>query len=158
MIEHINYDVDEERLLLEAENFDGYEPYLDPKTKHILNHWLIKRVSTGYGRLIADDFEKILSTKVKPRFYILKKGFELPFHSDRGTTCAINFVLSTSDDAISFRDGDHKYKSAIIDVTQDHAVKAVTEDRYLFKLSIFDKSYDDCREDYVRYRTNTIRA
>lgn len=161
MIYKIDYEYDRKLLLRECTDKEGYEPYVDPKTGNVLNEWQVKRGVSGYGKMIGEEFEEILDVPINPRFYILEKNFTLPFHQDRGTTCSINFVLSTSRDPITFRQGCNtfhfKYKSAIIDVTQEHMVTASKEDRYLFKLSIFDKSYEEVLETYVRYERNNKR-
>ena len=154
MLYDIDYEYDKKMLLREARDRDGYEPFVDPKTGTVIQKWLIKRDVTGYGKMITEEFEKRLDVSIKPRFYIQEKGFTLPFHQDRGTTCAINLVLSSVADPITFRQGFNtfhfKYKTAIVDVTQEHMVTAMTSDRYLFKLSIFDKSYEEILENYER--------
>tara|TARA_Y100001937_G_scaffold126900_1_gene197433 strand:+ start:1559 stop:2026 length:468 start_codon:yes stop_codon:yes gene_type:complete len=150
MLVEIDYEYDKKMLLREAEEREGYEPFVDPKTGAVIQKWLIKRNVTGYGRMITEEFEKKLGVSIKPRFYIQEQGFTLPFHRDRKTTCAVNFILSTSKDPITFRLNyntfSFKYKTAIVDVTEEHMVTASKEDRYLFKLSIFDKSFDEVRE------------
>lgn len=162
MLYEIDYDYDRKLLYRECTDGEGYEPFIDPKTGTPIEKWLIKRDVTGYGRMITEEFEKRLDVSIKPRFYIQETGFTLPYHRDRSTTCAINFILSTPRDPITFRQGYNtfhfKYKTAIVDVTQEHTVTASKEDRYLFKLSIFDKSYEEVLETYVRYRENTTRA
>ena len=161
MLYEIDYEYDRELLLRECTEEEGYEPYFDPKTGNVLNEWLIKRDVSGYGRMIGEEFEEILDVPIKPRFYILEKNFTLPFHQDRGTACSINFVLSTSRDPITFRQSyntfNFQYKTAIVDVSQEHMVTASKEDRYLFKLSIFDKSYEEVLETYVRHERNNKR-
>ena len=147
MLTEIDYDIDMKMIRKESRDMEGYAPFVDPKTGRVVDEWLIKRVSTGYARVVSDHFEKILNVEVKPRFYIQEKGFTLPFHQDRGTQCCINFVLSTSKDPIVFRK-DHntytyQYKQALMNVQEEHMVKASREDRYLFKLSIFDMCYDE---------------
>jgi len=154
MIRSIDYVYDKKLLLREAKEREGYEPFIDPKTSTIVDKWLIKKNVTGYARMITKEFERMLDVSIKPRFYIQEKGFTLPFHRDRGTTCAINFVLSTSKDPITFQLNYNtfrfKYETAIVDVTQEHMVTASSEDRYLFKLSIFDRSYEEIVETYDR--------
>ena len=161
MLYEIYYDCDKKMLLRECVDREGYEPYVDPKTGNVLSEWLVKRGVSGYGKMIGQEFEEILDVPIKPRFYILEKNFTLPFHQDRGTTCSINFVLSTSRDPITFRQGYNEfrfqYETAIVDVTQEHMVTASKEDRYLFKLSIFDKSYEEVLEAYVRYEKDNKR-
>ena len=154
MLYEIDYDYDRKLLYRECTDGEGYEPFIDPKTGTPIEKWLIKRDVTGYGRMITEEFEKRLDVSIKPRFYIQETGFTLPYHRDRSTTCAINFILSTPRDPITFRQGYNtfhfKYKTAIVDVTQEHMVTAMTSDRYLFKLSIFDKSYEEILEKYER--------
>ena len=156
MIYEIDYDYDKNLLTRECSDMNGYEPFVDPETGKVIDKWLIKREVTGYGKMITEEFEKRLDVSIRPRFYIQERGFTLPYHRDRGTTCAINFVLSTSRDPISFRmsyNSFHfKYKTAIVDVTQEHMVTATTEDRHLFKLSIFDKSFDEILKTYDKTR------
>ena len=152
MLYEIDYEYDKTLLLQECTDREGYEPFVDPKTGTVIDKWLIKRDVAGYGRAITEEFEKRLNVSIRPRFYIQEQGFTLPYHRGRGTTCAVNFVLSTSRDPISFREDYNsfhfQYKTAIIDVSKEHMVTATTEDRYLFKLSIFDKSFDDIVESY----------
>ena len=149
-IEHVDYDINEKLILKESRERDGYEPFVDPKTGTVIKEWLIKKNVTGYGKTVSNHFEKILGIEVKPRFYIQEKGFTLPFHQDRGTQCCINFVLSTSKDPIIFKK-EHKvytfkYKKALINVQEEHMIAATLEDRYLFKLSIFDMNYEQAKE------------
>ena len=148
MIYEIDHPIDERTLKREADVREGYEPFVDPKSGTVIERWLIKRDVTGYARVLTRDFEEILDTNIKPRFYIQERGFTLPFHRDRGTTCAINFVLSDTSDPIEFRDRSYTYKSAIIDVTREHQVTATTGDRVLFKMSIFDLSFDEVVRRY----------
>lgn len=152
MLTEIDYEYDKKMLLREAEDREGYEPFVDPKTGTVIKEWLIKRDVSGYGRTICDEFMRILNVPIKPRFYIQEKGFTLPPHVDRGTTCAINFVLSTKRDPITFHTDwgymRYTYETAIVDVTQRHEVTASSEDRLLFKMSIFDKSFDEVSEAY----------
>jgi len=150
MLTEINYDIDMNMIRKESRDMNGYAPFVDPKTGITIEKWLIKKDVTGYARVVSDHFQKILNVEVKPRFYIQEKGFTLPFHQDRGTQCCINFVLSTSKDPIVFRKNhntySYQYQKALINVQEEHMVKASREDRYLFKLSIFDMSYDEARD------------
>tara|TARA_Y200000002_G_scaffold271746_1_gene226275 strand:+ start:272 stop:739 length:468 start_codon:yes stop_codon:yes gene_type:complete len=152
MIHEIDYEYDTRALRLEAEDMKGYEPFVDPKNGNVIDKWLIKREVTGYARWLSSTFEKMLDTAIKPRFYIQEKGFTLPFHRDRGTTCAVNFILSTSRDPIRFKTewgvNSYQYTTAIVDVSREHEVRASSQDRYLFKLSIFDKSYEEVVDKY----------
>lgn len=156
MLTEIDYDIDMKLIRQESEEKEGYTPFVDPKTGTVINEWLIKRDVTGYGRVVSNEFQKILNIKIKPRFYIQEKGFTLPFHQDRGTQCCINFVLSTAKDPIIFRKDyntySYQYKQALINVQEEHMVKAAKEDRYLFKLSIFDITYDEVLETMIQHK------
>jgi len=155
MLTEIDYDIDMKLIRRESEDMNGYEPFTDPKTGTVIEKWLIKRDVTGYARVVSDYFERILNVRVKPRFYIQEKGFTLPFHQDRGTQCCVNFVLSTSRDPIVFRRGYNifkfQYQKALVNVQEEHMVEASREDRYLFKLSVFDISYDEALETMTEH-------
>jgi hypothetical protein len=157
MLTEIDYAINEELLLEQCLERDGYEPFVDPHTGRWSSMWQYKRINTGYGKTVSNHFEKILGIEVKPRFFIQEKGFTLPFHYDRGTQCCINFVLSTSKDPIIFKK-EHKvytfkYKKALINVQEEHMIAATLEDRYLFKLSIFDMNYEQVKE--ILYENNS---
>ena len=139
------FNFDKERLLIEAKDPNGYVSFIDPKTGNVLDQWLIKRIDSGYGKELSDYFQLLLQTRIKPRFYNQKAGFDLPFHKDRGTQCSINFVL-TGKDMISFKDFDEYYEVALLDTQTEHAVLNTTEDRLLFKLSIPDMSFKDVHD------------
>jgi len=151
----IDYEYDKKLLAQECDDREGYEPFVDPKTGTVIDKWLIKRNVTGYGKIITEEFEKRLGVSIRPRFYIQEKGFTLPFHQDRGTQCCINFVLSTTRDPIVFRHSYNtfkfQYEKALVNVQEEHMVEASREDRYLFKLSIFDISYDEALETMTEH-------
>ena len=152
MIKNIDTEYDRALLKREALDMNGYEPFIDPKTGNVIEKWLIKRQVGNYATELVCRFEEMLKCNIKPRFYIQEKGFTLPPHVDRGTTCAVNFVLSTKRDPITFYTDwgymRYTYETAIVDVTQRHEVTASSEDRLLFKMSIFDKSFDEVSEAY----------
>ena len=142
-IYQFNYVYDKEKLLTEAQCQDNYQPYYDPKNNNVLPYWHIKHIKSGYGMEITKRFESLLNCSIKPRFYHLFAGFELPMHIDRGTQCSINFVLNDSNDPVMFENKTVNYKQAVLDVTKKHGVLKNTTDRYLFKMSIFHKSFDE---------------
>ena len=154
MIYEINYEYD--RLLLLEESMDrDYKSFVDSKTGLVWDEWLICRNIGPIGSQIASHFESVLQTKVEPRYYIQRKGMRLPFHCDRGTQCAINFILNDSQDAIEFRVNDkvytNHYQTALIDTQTEHQVVTVTGDRILYKLSIKEMSFKDAKEKLQSY-------
>tara|TARA_R110000822_G_scaffold132788_2_gene270048 strand:+ start:581 stop:1060 length:480 start_codon:yes stop_codon:yes gene_type:complete len=140
-------------LLDEAMSYTDYQPYHDKKTNRYLDDWLQKHITHGHAWNLAQLYKKKLSIDdIKPRYYIQKNTFTLPWHKDRGTECSINFVL-TGSASISFRDGNYFYESAILNTQEEHAVfhdKQAT-DRVLLKLSIFNHTYQEIVERYTNY-------
>ena len=55
--------------------------------------------------------------------------------------CSINYVLSNTDDKVTFKSFEESYKCALLNVQEEHSVTNLKEDRLLFKVSIFDKTY-----------------
>lgn len=142
-----NFVFDKDKLLEQGNDNNGYETFEDPIEKgKFLNYWQIKKVNTGYAGELALFFKNLLNlTDIRPRFYIQKAGSSLGWHIDRNTLCSINIVLSDDPDPISFEYGTELYTIALLNTQKTHAVFNVTSDRLLFKLSIFDKSYDDVK-------------
>jgi hypothetical protein len=145
----INIDIEFNANLLldEAQLTDGYTTFIDPKTNNPINGWLIKRISSGY----AFDLSNYLKDRFKlndcrPRFYIQEPGISIPFHTDRGTKCSFNFVLSDNPDPISFRDRTVIYKTALLNTSIEHAVLNPKTKRILFKVSVLDKTFKEIRD------------
>lgn len=130
----------------EACDLKGYETFIDPKTQLPIHGWLIKRIDSGYGSIISNFFKNYFQLKdCRPRFYIQEVGVSIPFHKDRGTQCSFNFVLTDDPDPITFRDETLIYTTALLNTSVDHAVLNPKKKRILFKLSIFDKSFDEIK-------------
>ena len=144
----INIDIDYNKdLLLEQANILlGYEKFLDPVNDSPVNGWLIKRISDGYGLKISNFIKDYFNLKdCRPRFYIQEAGVSIPFHKDRGTLCSFNFLLSESLDPITFRNRSVTYKTALLNTSIDHAVINPKSKRLLFKISVFDKSFEEIK-------------
>ena len=102
---HIEVPIDESLLIEESQSYDDYEPYYDTKNERYLDDWLQKHVDVGHAYDIAEMYKKRLDiSDIRPRYYVQKNTFTLPWHKDRGTECSFNFVLGGSA-PISFRDG-----------------------------------------------------
>ena len=57
--------------------------------------------------------------------------------------CSINYVLSNTDDKVTFKSFEESYRCALLNVQEEHSVTNLKEDRLLFKVSIFDKTYNE---------------
>lgn len=152
MLHRLNFNYDEDKLLEEFEDRSSFEYFFAPhKPEQKFDYkWLIKKVDSGYGKELANYFSEITDAqKVKPRFMIQMSGYSLGFHKDTGTACSINFVCNSDPDPINFRHGKEYYKCALLNTQEDHAVLETTQDRFLFKISIFDKSYEEVRDNLI---------
>ena len=142
----VSFAYDQQLLLSESMN-DGYETYFDPLCKVFIKGWMIKKITEGYGMTWCQNFARFIeSNDCRPRFYILEPGHKINFHKDRGTQCSLNIILSDGSDPISFRDFDYSYKIALLNTQQEHAVISPKTQRRLFKVSVFDKTFNEVSE------------
>ena len=99
-----------------------------------------------YGLELAKYFADLVGEDNWPRFYYQKKGFKLRLHTDRGTLCSINFVLTEDPDPIYFENDEQVYyKVGLLNTSELHGV-ITTEDRYLFKISFPDTSFEKVQD------------
>jgi len=100
---------------------------------------------------IANRVSSIIGCKAVPRYYIQDGDSYLSPHRDHGTITALNIILDgdgpiTWNSPISWNeDIDVYYEGALLNVQEEHSVQTYNE-RVLFKLAIFDKSYDEVLE------------
>lgn len=122
-----------------------------PKTyfKIIRNTEFLDQETKRWSRLLGAD--------ARARYYWLKPSRQLWWHTDAGTKCAINYVLNGNDSRVQFsvtgedlegpapsEFNEYEYNAAVLDVTKYHSVPNDSDlPRILFKISIFDKSYED---------------
>lgn len=133
-----NYDIIESYWNNHKDNFAGYS---DPRTDGDLDHWQIARLEIfDYAQEICDTF-KIQNGR--PRFYILKADTTLGMHTDYNTTCSLNICLSDDNAPVKFNDNTYTYKTAILNTSNNHGVVNGPNDRRLFKISIFDQTYEE---------------
>ena len=102
-------------------------------------------------------WSKLLDADARARYYWLKPNRQLWWHTDAGTKCAINYVLNGNDAKVQFsvtgedlegpppaQYNEFEYRAALLDVTKYHSVPNDSDlPRILFKISIFDKSYEE---------------
>ena len=161
MIHRFDFGVNKERLLKELKS-EILMPFVDPKTKIQLDFLNIQFTKKRYANQVADLFRNVLGLghlDARPIFYIQQAGDRFPFHQDRKTECAVNVLLDENPDPITFRmephdnnmegidsDIDEYYETALINTQHWHGVMPPTTTRHLFKVSIFDKTYEECLE------------
>jgi len=155
----LQVNIDIRKLLREANDLTDFYNFIDPLHKNSVNGWKIKHIKHGYGfelsAFIADKFKLGVC---KPRFYRQEAGITIPYHTDRGTLCSFNFLLSENLDAISFKEGDVVYKNALLNTQAMHAVISPKSERILYKISVFEKSYDFVKNTLIEqgYSNNVL--
>lgn len=148
MIDHniciFDYPFDIEILKLYWDN-QQFEGYTDKRYDKTLETWRISRSEMfPYAQELCNLFN---IKNGKPRFYMLEKNSILPMHTDLNTTCSLNIVLSDNPAPVKFEDREYTYKSCILNTTHMHGVENKGDDRELFKISIFDQSFDEMCEN-----------
>ena len=148
---HLNLNVDLERLRKESQLGD-FEPFLVQNYNFIFENWLVREQLAGeYSKQLVQKLTSIVgSSHCKARVFKLKRGNDIFMHKDDGTKCAINIVLSNPDDGVTFEKyGEIKYRFALLNTQERHGVFNITEDRVLFKISIFDLDYSYCCQKFL---------
>ena len=162
---NINLSYDKIKLLAEMNNII-FNPFNDlgPKQKGTSKipegvwfdnppTWLQGHVIEEYPEIsrVQTQICNLLECKdIRPRYYKQEKNTEVPMHSDRGTLCAINIILSDNHGPIVFKDlGEIYYECAILNLKKEHAVPAFPEERVLLKFSIFDLPYKDAIDNLI---------
>jgi hypothetical protein len=150
LAKNLKLEFDVERLLLEYENLLPNEKFYGDDRGSSL-YWKVIRhedMSSEYCKNLAKNIKHKynIEGRVDARFYRLLANELLPFHTDRGTQCSINVILSNQPAPISFRIqnkiSNHYYNVALINTQHEHSVQNGSEDRILFKISIFDENFD----------------
>lgn len=138
---HLNYPLDRDRLLQDSikarehslAHTDNRYPDVD------FTYWQKSFYTSDYIEQIMRDLE----VQGKPRFYYLEPNTVIPEHTDNGTTCSINIILNDSPAPITFGNTDYYYTMVLLNTSIPHSVKNNDTERILFKISIFDESYED---------------
>jgi len=146
---HLNYKIDKQKLLSEADQIKdkavGYTDSRYPDLK--MEDWLIGSHSSEYVDQIMKDFDVV----GKPRFYWLQPYAVIPEHVDNGTLCGLNFILTDQASPISFGEKDYYYESILVDTTLPHSVKNNEYERIMFKISIFNETFEQVAEKIKKY-------
>tara|TARA_A100001388_G_scaffold74281_2_gene52699 strand:- start:1412 stop:1927 length:516 start_codon:yes stop_codon:yes gene_type:complete len=160
---HLKIDYNVDKLILESELID-FKP-LRIKSKKAKGtpfenfpSWEFGHMKKPFGDIakVTQYFESLFDVDIDPRYLKQHANTEVPMHSDNGTQTCINILLSDNFGPITFEDiGDIQYECALINVSKRHAVKKHSEERLLLKLSIFDKTYEEC---YNRLPASIIDA
>ena len=138
-----DFELNEDILLLEYDRVKHLaEDYIDPRGQ--VEDWKMIKCNFHYAKYLIKYF---MLGEVRPRFYFLPKGVEIPEHIDNNTKCSINFLINSKNPApVTIEGVDYYYKTRLLNTQKMHSVKNNTEDRLLFKLSIFDDDFETVKE------------
>ncbi len=115
----------------------------------VMDNWkIIRQISFEY----ADQLNDLFGIKARPRFYTLAAHTVLGEHRDAGTQCSINILLDPPEFAapVSFGEHQYVYQQCLLNTQNLHSVVNGPQDRRLFKLSIFDQTYEEVCEKVLR--------
>jgi len=146
---HLNYKIDKQLLLKEALQLRSEaKEYTDSRYPDLkMDYWLISHFCNDYIESIMRDFQ----IKGKPRFYWLKPNATVPEHVDNGTLCGLNFILTDNASPIRFGDTEYFYEAILVNTTIPHSVVNNEHERLLFKISIFDETFEEVAERNKKY-------
>ena len=145
-------------LLTELEHYQNeFKAYEDIRYD-AMDNWKVLRDKPL--KVLTKQCEKFctdIGLKGIPRYYILDNKSILPPHVDLNTECSINHVLSSDAAAITYTNyGDYKYKTALINTQEEHSVDNTKYgNRYLYKISFFDHTFEDVKDRILAYETRT---
>ena len=139
-------------------NLSKEEIYEDPK-HGVADNWKVVRLDQfDYADEIIENLGlKGYVTDYKPRFYLLEANTYLKTHVDYGTKCSLNFIVNGGQSPVTFEDElelrpninsrfSYRYDAALFNTQRPHGVVNDGPDRVLFKISIFDKDYNEVRK------------
>jgi len=147
-----NFDFNEDILLLEYDKIKHKsENYIDRRPGGQAENWRIIPANFHYAKYLIKCFNL---GEARPRFYTLPKGSNIPEHIDDQTKCSINILLETNNPApVTIEGVDYFYKTCLLNTQKIHSVKNKTEDRILFKISIFDDDFETIKKK-IKNATN----
>ena len=136
---HLRYDINKTLLLEQAAAIKhDATVYVDPRPGLGTADWLIMKHNSEY----IDSLMQDLDIQGRPRFYWLKPNASLKEHTDNGTECSVNFLLSDQPAPVTIEGKDYFYTSALLNTQRRHSVKNGPSERILLKISIFDQTYE----------------
>jgi hypothetical protein len=157
-VTQIPFNIDKEKYLEDFyNNFDQVSAcFTDGRLRSSKSYFKIIR-DTAFLDQETKKWSDFFGADARARYYWIKPNRQLWWHTDAGTKCAINYVLNGNDSRVQFSTtgedlegpppeqyNEFEYRAAILDVTKYHSVPNDSNlPRILFKISIFDKSYEE---------------
>ena len=151
-------DIDALRIDMNNQTFEPFKACNAPKTSFFYNAptWETVRMEN----ILLDEIPavaKVASANKwlkNSRFYKQHANTSVPAHTDisDGPLASVNILISDNNSPVHFVGwGDYTYYCALLDVTQVHKVDSCPEERHVLKFSIFDKTYEQMKEELKDY-------
>tara|TARA_Y100000361_G_scaffold145311_1_gene154346 strand:+ start:395 stop:913 length:519 start_codon:yes stop_codon:yes gene_type:complete len=115
--------------------------------------WLLGHVVEEGSEVdkVKDQLRELFGSQdIRPRYYKQEANTSVPMHADTGTLSAVNIVLSDEYGPIEFDGlGLINYNCALIDTQKRHGVPSHSKERVLLKFSMFDITFNECKEKII---------
>ena len=148
----IEYDVDTEWLLDKALKCERKQFYHHGNKEERIEGYTYAHISYPELDVLADMRGLDLKCKYNMKFVYIAPHAIIDWHKDWGTKCAFNWLINGNTECIKYRDRPYQYRSAIINTQEEHKVENKDKERIIFKISIFDKSYEEiCNQFSSRF-------
>lgn len=137
---HLNYPLKVDLLLMEADEARKIAiPHADSRYDEQYEEWLKSKWSSPTVQQMMKDF----GVCGKPRFYFQAPHYQVAEHTDNGTLCSLNFVLSDDAAPVTIESKDYFYSQCLLNTTIPHSIKNGSSERILLKISIVDKTFEE---------------
>lgn len=137
------FDVDREWLLDKALQEPRKQFYHHGRKEERVEGYKYAHIDYPELKELVGRFGLAIQGKWNMKFVYIAPNTIVDWHKDWGTQCAFNWVINGNTAAIKYRDRPYAYSSAIINTQEEHMVKNNDKERILFKISIFDRSYEE---------------
>lgn len=151
----INYLFNTAALHKEAKEKE-FVTYEDPRYGKSVGAHILKN-DIPEAQIQAKEFCEFYGLELgSPRYYKLEADHYLLPHVDYNTTCSVNHILSNDYAPVTIIGEDYHYKTALLNTSVQHGVNNIgKEERLLFKISFFESTYEEIREQ-IRSREATF--
>ena len=145
----IEFDVDKDWLLDKALKCERKQFYHHGRKEEKVEGYKYAHISYPELEIMAGANGLNLNCKYNMKFVFIAPNATIGWHKDWGTKCAFNWVINDNRAAIRYSNGQegaqlaYVYNSALINTQEEHMVQNNDKERILFKISIFDRSYEE---------------